>query len=97
MDFVELCRNMHLLSELPEYIKPRNVALMFFNPEPDKFFPYVQIDVVQFPEGEGGDRIIEQTFKGPLHEQFRSDDPEYPILLFFIFLSFIGLLFLPCK
>ncbi len=72
MDFVELCRNMHLLSELPEYTKPRNVALMFFNPEPDKFFPYAQIDVVQFPQGEGGDQIIEQTFKGPLHEQLRA-------------------------
>ena len=72
MDFVELCRNMHLLSELPEYTKPRNVALMFFNPEPDKFFPYAQIDVVQFPQGEGGDQIIEQIFKGPLHEQLRA-------------------------
>ena len=72
MDFAELCRNMHLISELPEYIKPRNVALMFFNSEPDKFFPYAQIDVVQFPEGEGGDKIIEQTFKGPLHEQLRA-------------------------
>nr|MCR5768678.1 AAA family ATPase [Lachnospiraceae bacterium] len=63
---------MHLISELPEYVKPRNVALMFFNSEPDKFFPYAQIDVVQFPEGEGGDKIIEQTFKGPLHEQLRA-------------------------
>ena len=72
MDFTELCRSMHLISELPEYIKPRNVALMFFNSEPDKFFPYAQIDVVQFPDGEGGDRIIEQTFKGPLHEQLRA-------------------------
>jgi len=72
MDFIELCRSMHLISELPEYIKPRNVALMFFNSEPDKFFPYAQIDVVQFPEGEGGDKIIEQTFKGPLHEQLRA-------------------------
>lgn len=72
MDFTELCRNMHLISELPEYVKPRNVALMFFNSEPDKFFPYAQIDVVQFPEGEGGDKIIEQTFKGPLHEQLRA-------------------------
>lgn len=72
MDFTELCKNMHLISELPEYVKPRNVALMFFNSEPDKFFPYAQIDVVQFPEGEGGDKIIEQTFKGPLHEQLRA-------------------------
>jgi len=42
---------------LPEYVKPRNVALMFFNSEPDQFFPYAQIDVVQFPEGEGGEEF----------------------------------------
>ena len=72
MDFQELCADMNLISVLPEYVKPKNVALMFFNPEPDKYFPYAQIDVVQFPEGEGGDQIIEQTFKGPLQDQLRS-------------------------
>ncbi len=72
MDFTELCRSMHLISELPEYIKPRNVALMFFNSEPHEFFPCAQIDVVYFPDGEGGDEIVEQIFKGPLHEQLRS-------------------------
>lgn len=72
MDFEELCANMNLICTLPEYVKPKNVALMFFNSEPEKFFPYAQIDVVQFPEGEGGDKIIEQTFTGPLHEQLRA-------------------------
>ena len=72
MDFQELCTDMDLISTLPEYVKPKNVALMFFNSSPEKFFPYAQIDVVQFPEGVGGDKIIEQTFKGPLHEQLRA-------------------------
>ncbi len=71
MDFGDLCRNMNLNSTLPEYTKPKNVALMFFNLEPDKFFPYAQIDVVQFPDDLGGDEIIEKTFKGPLHQQLR--------------------------
>ena len=71
MDFEELCRNLNLISTLPEYTKPKNVALMFFNFEPDKFFPYAQIDVVQFPEGTGGDNIIEKTLKGPIHQQLR--------------------------
>ena len=71
-DFETLCRDMNLISDLPEYVKPKNVALMFFNSEPEKFFPYAQIDVVQFPEGEGGDKIIEQIFTGPLHEQLRA-------------------------
>jgi hypothetical protein len=29
-----------------------------FSLEPDKFFPYAQIDVVEFPEDLGGDKII---------------------------------------
>lgn len=62
---------MNLVSSLPEYKKPLNVGLLFFNSNPEKFFPYTQIDVVQLPEGAGGDKIIEQTFKGPLHEQLR--------------------------
>ena len=48
-----------------------NVGLMFFSLEPDHFFPYAQIDVVQFPEDLGGDQIIEKTFKGSLHQQLR--------------------------
>ena len=44
---------------------------MFFCAQPDKFFPFTQIDVVQFPDGLGGDNIIENTFKGPIHHQLR--------------------------
>ena len=36
---------MNLVSSLPEYTKPKNVGLMFFSFEPDKFFPYTQIDM----------------------------------------------------
>lgn len=70
-DFEEVCRDMNIISNLPEYIKPKNVGLMFFCMEPDKFFPCTQIDVVQFPDGLGGDKIIENTFKGPIHQQLR--------------------------
>ena len=71
MDFLDLCRSMNIVNTLPEYTKPKNVGLMFFSLEPDHFFPYAQIDVVQFPEDLGGDQIIEKTFKGPLHQQLR--------------------------
>lgn len=70
-DFVEVCQDMNIVSDLPEYTKPKNVGLMFFSMEPDKFFPYTQIDVVQFPSGLGGNDIIEKTFKGPIHQQLR--------------------------
>ena len=72
IDFRSLCLSMNLDSELPEYPHPKNVGLMFFSLEPDKYFPYAQIDVVQFPDGLGGDQIIENTFKGPLHQQLRN-------------------------
>ena len=62
---------MNIISTLPEYVKPKNVGLMFFSMEPDKFFPCTQIDIVQFPDGLGGNNIIENTFKGPLHQQLR--------------------------
>ena len=70
-DFVEVCQDMNIVSTLPEYTKPKNVGLMFFSMEPDKFFPYTQIDVVQFPSGLGGNDIIEKIFKGPIHQLLR--------------------------
>lgn len=54
-----------------ENVRPRNVGLMFFNESPERFFPGTQIDLVQFPDGVGGDVIDEQTFRGPLHTQIR--------------------------
>ena len=71
MEFLDLCQNMNIINSLPEYIKPKNVGLMFFSLEPQKFFPYAQIDVVQFPDGLGVNKIIEKIFKGPLHQQLR--------------------------
>ncbi len=71
MDFMDLCKSMNIVSSLPEYTKPKNVGLMFFSFEPDKFFPYAQIDVVEFPDDLGGNRIIEKIFRGPLHIQLR--------------------------
>lgn len=72
MDFTELCRDMNIVEGPPEYTKPKNVGLLFFSTEPERFFPYsAHIDVVELPDGEGGDRIYERTFSGPLHQQLR--------------------------
>ena len=38
MEFVDLCRSMNIVSTLPEYVKPKNVGLMFFSLEPERFF-----------------------------------------------------------
>lgn len=72
MDFVDLCRSMNIVDGPDEYVKPKNVGLLFFSPEPERFFPYsAHIDIVELPDGEGGDRIFEHTFSGPLDAQLR--------------------------
>ncbi len=71
MPLVDLCRSMHIVEGPDEFLLPLNVGLLFFSSRPEKFFPYAQIDIVEFPDGEGGDRLIEHTFKGPLHLQLR--------------------------
>lgn len=71
LEFAALCERMKIVDGPPEHPWPRNVGLLFFNGHPDAFFPQVQIDVVQLPEGAGGDRIVERTFVGPLGWQLR--------------------------
>lgn len=71
LDFAELCERMKIVDGPREHLWPRNVGLLFFNSQPENFFPQVQIDVVQLPEGAGGDRIIERIFTGPLGRQLR--------------------------
>jgi len=66
MDFIELCRRMNIVDGPDEFIRPRNVGLLFFNEYPDSFFPQTQIDVVHFPDGPGADSFTEKTFKGPI-------------------------------
>lgn len=68
-DFEEVCRSMHIAAGPSEYIKPLNVGLLFFSADPSRYFPYTQIDVVEFPDGEGGDTLIEHSFTGPLNQQ----------------------------
>ena len=71
MDFVDLCRSMNIVEGPPEYTKPKNVGLMFFSDDPERFFPYAHIDIVELPDGESGNRIYEHSFTGPLHQQLR--------------------------
>jgi len=61
-----LGRQMNVAGGPSESALPKNVGLLFFSEEPYRFFPATQIDVVWFPEGPGGDRFDEKSFKGPL-------------------------------
>lgn len=47
----DILSQMELLSGPPEQLFPRNVALMLFSDNPEKFFPYSRVEIVIFPKG----------------------------------------------
>jgi ATP-dependent DNA helicase RecG len=71
LPLVDLCRQMNIVDGADEFLRPRNVGLLFFHDDPTQFMPGSHIDVVIFPAGPGGDELIEKTFRGPIHEQIR--------------------------
>ena len=53
MPLIEVGRHMNIVDGADEFVKPRNVGLLFFHEEPKRFLPGSQIDVVIFPKGTG--------------------------------------------
>ena len=58
-------------ASVEKYYKPLNVGLLFFNDNPEKFFPYSRIEVVNIPD-ETGQGMEEHIFSGPVDEQLRN-------------------------
>lgn len=69
--FVDLCRQMQIVGGTKEMLKPKNVGLLCFSNNPEKFFPYARIEIVHFLD-DIGDRFVEQIFSGSLFEQLKS-------------------------
>jgi len=72
LSLADLGRQMGVVNGPAEALMPLNIGLMMFNPEPWRFFPAMQIDIVWFPkEGPGGNRFSEKIFKGPIPRMTR--------------------------
>ena len=69
---LELTRLLNVVDGPDEAAIPRNVGVLFFCETPEKFMPGTQIDVVIFPEGAGGDQIVEKILHGPINQQIRA-------------------------
>jgi len=65
----ELLHQMELISGPNEHIFPRNVGLMLFSEKPESFFPYTQVEIVEFPEGDAGDFYEQAPITGPITRQ----------------------------
>jgi ATP-dependent DNA helicase RecG len=67
----QIYRQMNLLVKVNAHEVPRNVALLFFNEDPDRFFRGARTEVVQFGDDAGGDLLEERVFRGPLSTQIQ--------------------------
>jgi ATP-dependent DNA helicase RecG len=67
----ELYRRLKITSPMNGHEVPRNVGLLFFAHDPERFFSGARIEIVQFGDDAGGNLIEEKIVRGPLHEQVR--------------------------
>lgn len=64
-------RRMRLTLRTNDHELPRNVGLLFFSDDPERWFRGARIEVVQFPDGPGGNTLVEHVFRGALVPQIR--------------------------
>lgn len=66
----DLAKDLRIADGPKEYFKPLNVGLLFFNDNPETFFPYSRIELVNIrdPTGQG---MEERIFTGPIDQQLR--------------------------
>jgi len=66
----QLYRLLNLVVRINAHEVPRNVALLFFQEDPDRFFQGTRTEVVRFRGG--GDLLEERVFRGPIPYQIKS-------------------------
>lgn len=70
-DAREVYRRMRITARANDHETPRNVGLLFFSRDPSEWFRGALVEVAQFPNGPGGDVLVEHTFRGGLADQLR--------------------------
>lgn len=70
-DLYDIAKDMHLVSDLEEYRKPKNAAVLCFGRNPQKYFEYARIEVVVYSD-DAGDTVEEHVFRGTLFDQYRN-------------------------
>jgi ATP-dependent DNA helicase RecG len=69
MSVEELAQQMNLCQGKNEHLFPKNVGLLMFSSEPQKYFKGAQIDLVEFQDGIAGKFFTEKIFKGAIEHQ----------------------------
>ncbi len=70
MTTLEIAQAMQLVTGPDELLRPRNIGLLMFNENPEKFFRGARIEFVDIPNptGEG---MVEKSFTGPIQRQLK--------------------------
>ena len=70
METLEIAQSMQLVTGPDEALRPRNIALLMFNEDPERFFRGARIEFVDIPDptGEG---MVEKVFSGPIQRQLK--------------------------
>lgn len=68
MDSLEIAKNMQLVSGPTERIKPLNVGILMFCEQPERYFRYARIEIVDIPDPTGTN-MVEKVFTGPIQRQ----------------------------
>lgn len=69
-DALKIAKDMQLVSEPVENLKPLNVGILMFSERPEKYFRYARIEVVDIPDPTGTN-IVEKVFIGPIQRQLK--------------------------
>ena len=71
MSLVDLGRKLGIIGGPDEDVLPKNVGLLFFCNDPNKYFKGSGIDIVEF-EDDTMESFIEKKFRGPIDHQLKS-------------------------
>ena len=71
LDPLEIYRRMRLTKAVNDHEAPRNVGLLFFSEDPERWFVGAKIEVAQFAGDRAGSVQAERSFRGPLADQVR--------------------------
>lgn len=71
MPMSELGWHLQIVGGSSEALFPKNVGLLLFSKNPEKYFPYARIEIVHFLD-EVGDRFTEKILHGPVHLQLEA-------------------------
>ena len=71
ISMAELGWNLQIIGGASEDLHPKNVGLLLFSKNPEKFFPYSRIEIVRFLD-DIGDRFEEKILHGPIHLQLEA-------------------------